>query len=102
MSGQHGDEGSGRGGEDSEASGVCREEVVRGERVGRRGLGGQRGMQGGGGLRGAGGDEAWALSLLLASLAFSSGLCIGIPETTGGGSLPVAVHSESPLVWPQT
>lgn len=57
-------------------------------------------MQGGGGLRGAGGDEAWALSLLLASLAFSSGLCIGIPETTGGGSLPV--HSESPLVWPQT
>ena len=59
-------------------------------------------MQGGGGLRGAGGDEAWALSLLLASLAFSSGLCIGIPETTGGGSLPVAVHSESPLVWPQT
>lgn len=59
-------------------------------------------MQGGGGLRRAGGEEAWALSLVLVSLAFSSGRCIEVPETTGRGSLPVAIHSESPLVWPQT
>ena len=63
---------------------------------------GQRGGEGGGGVRRAGGEEAWALSLVLVSLAFSSGLWIGVPETTGRGSLPAAVHSESPLVWPQT
>lgn len=54
-------------------------------------------MQGGGGSRRVGGDEAWALSLVLASLAFSSGLCIGVPETTGRGSLPAAVHRDSCL-----
>lgn len=57
--------------------------------------------RGGGGLRRAGGEEAWALSLVLVSLAFSSGRCTEVPETTGRGSLPVAIHSESPLSGPR-